>query len=136
MSTIRDPGQRPCDLITCVYEASCIRLGHLRRGDERAAALTADDPSLDGGVVQRLADGRARDRVEALAESALGLDRRPRRHPVDLRPQPLPQLVVLRCADRGAGIDGTAVADDLREAAAVEGERLVDRAVEAQPGRS
>ena len=109
------------------------RLGHLRRGDERAAALTADDPSLDGEVVERLAHGRAR-HVEALAERALRRHRRSRRHAVDLRAQPLPQLVVLRCAAGCRGVDAVAVADDLdARSVAVEGEHLASDGAVGDP---
>ncbi len=109
------------------------RLGDLRRGDERAAALTADDPSLDGEIVERLAHGRAR-HVEALAEGALGRHRRSRRHAVDLRAQPLPQLVVLRCAAGCRGVDAVAVADDLdARSVAVEGEHLASDGAVGDP---
>ncbi len=88
------------------------RLGHLRRSHERPTALLADDPALDGEVVERLAHGRAR-HVELLAERPLRRYRRSRRHPIDLRPQPLAQLVVLRCSGLHDYFDDPAIADGL-----------------------
>ena len=102
-------------------------LRHLGWSDERSSPLAAHDPPFDGEVVERLAHGGPGD-VELLAQRPLGGDRCPRRQPVDVLAQPLPELVVLRLGDlrrplRADGFD-VAVDLDLDAAITVQGERL------------